>query len=52
MPEYCEYPGMIYQVLSGECRLNEQLRRYILASCRVSQAEIDALISWLRKTLA
>ena len=44
--------GDFYQVLSGECRLNEQLRRYILASCRVSQVEIDALVSWLRKMLS
>ncbi len=39
--------GDFYQVLSGECRMNEQLRRYILASCRLPQSEIDALISWL-----
>ena len=45
------YHGDFYQVLSGECRMNEQLRRYIFASCRVQQDEIDALISWSRKTL-
>ncbi len=44
--------GDFYQVLSGECRLNEQLRRYILASCRVSQVEIDACVAWLRKVLS
>ncbi len=44
--------GDFYQVLSGECRLNEQLRRYILASCRVSQVEIDACVAWLRKMLS
>ena len=44
--------GDFYQLLSGECRLNEQLRRYILASCRVPQAEIDLLVCWLQNTLA
>ncbi len=43
--------GDFYQILSGECRLNEQLRRYILASCRLPQPEIDSLITWLVQTV-
>ncbi len=43
--------GDFYQVLSGECRLNEQLRRYILASCRLPQSDIDALVTWLVQTV-
>ena len=43
--------GDFYQVLSGECRLNEELRRYILANCRVAQSDIDALAVWLKRTL-
>lgn len=39
--------GDFYQLLTGEVRLNEQLRRYLLASCRVPQVEIDACAAWL-----
>jgi CRISPR-associated protein Cas1 len=43
--------GDFFQVFSGEVRLNEELRRYILAMCRVSQSDIDALVMWLKATL-
>lgn len=43
--------GDFTQALSGECRLNEELRRFILASCRVPNVEIDKLCRWLRSTL-
>jgi CRISP-associated protein Cas1 len=44
--------GDFFQVFSGEVRLNEELRRYVLATCRVPQSEIDALVEWLKATLA
>ena len=44
--------GDFFQVFSGEVRLNEELRRYILATCRVPQGDIDALVLWLKATLA
>ncbi len=44
--------GDFYQLLSGECRLNEQLRRYILATCRIEQTEIDACVQHLTILLA
>jgi len=43
--------GDVYQTLSGECRLNEELRRYILASCHVEASRIDRLCKWLRDVL-
>jgi len=43
--------GDFYQTLTGECRMNDQLRRYILASTRLAQPAIDALTSWLLETL-
>jgi len=43
--------GDFVQMLSGECRLNEQLRRYILASCRMRQKPIDDFVHWLCKML-
>ena len=43
--------GDFIQALSGEARMNEELRRYILASCRVSDREIDKLCRRLRNTL-
>jgi len=44
--------GDFFQVFSGEVRLNEELRRYILATCRVNQSDIDALVAWLKTTIA
>ena len=43
--------GDFVQEFTGEARMNEELKRYILASCRVSSIEIDRLIRWLRSTL-
>jgi CRISP-associated protein Cas1 len=43
--------GDFYQTLDGSCRLNEQLRRYVLASCKVSQDKIDSLVLWLKDIL-
>ena len=43
--------GDFIQVFSGEVRLNEELRRYILASCRVQNTDIDELVHWLKATL-
>jgi len=43
--------GDFYQVLSGECRVNEELRRYILATCRISQEAIDSTVQWLKETI-
>lgn len=43
--------GDFTQAFSGEARLNEELRRYILASCRISNIEIDRLARWLKLTL-
>ena len=43
--------GDFIQTFSGEVRLNEELRRYILASCRVQNTDIDELVHWLKATL-
>lgn len=43
--------GDFIQSFSGEARMNEELRRYILASCRVNFIEVDRLCRWLRSTL-
>ena len=43
--------GDVYQTLSGEVRLNEELRRYILASCRVESLRIDKVCKWVKDTL-
>lgn len=43
--------GDFVQEFTGEARMNEKLKRYILASCRVSPIEIDRLTRWLRSTL-
>ncbi|HYT46374.1 MAG TPA: CRISPR-associated endonuclease Cas1 [Methylomirabilota bacterium] len=43
--------GDFYQELTGEVRLSEELRRYIIASCRVDNISIDRQVRWLRSTL-
>ena len=43
--------GDFIQWFTGECRMNEELRRYILASCRIKNEDIDKLCKWLRTTL-
>jgi len=43
--------GDFYQELTGEVRLSEELRRYIVASCRVSPIDIDRQVRWLRSLL-
>jgi CRISP-associated protein Cas1 len=43
--------GDFYQEVSGECRMNDELRRFIAASIRVSSIDIDKMIRWLRATL-
>ena len=43
--------GDFVQWYTGECRLNEELRRYILAECRVDNTQIDLQCRWLRSTL-
>jgi len=46
------HKGDFRQELSGECRMgNEELKRYVLASCRVDYIKIDQLCRWLRSTL-
>ncbi len=43
--------GDFYQVFSGECRMNEEMRRYILATCRAPQKDIDDTVQWLKATI-
>ncbi len=43
--------GDFYQVINGECRVNEELRRCIIATCRVSQDSINGIVNWLVETL-
>jgi CRISP-associated protein Cas1 len=43
--------GDFVQWYTGECRLNEELRRYILASCRLDHVQIDQQCRWLRALL-
>lgn len=43
--------GSFLQWYTGEVRLNEELRRYILASCRVEDKAIDLQCRWLRALL-
>jgi CRISPR-associated endonuclease Cas1 len=43
--------GDYVQWYTGECRLNEELRRYVLAECRVDNAHIDVQCRWLRALL-
>jgi CRISPR-associated protein Cas1 len=43
--------GDFIQWYTGECRLNEELRRYILAECRVDNTQIDLQCRWLRALL-
>jgi CRISPR-associated protein Cas1 len=44
--------GDFYQVINGECRVNEELRRFIIATCRISQDSIDGTVHWLVETLS
>jgi CRISPR-associated endonuclease Cas1 len=38
--------------VSGECRMNnEELKRYVLALCRINPIEIDRVVRWLRNIL-
>ena len=40
------------QELTGEVRINnEELKRYVLSSCRINPIEIDRQVRWLRSTL-
>ncbi|SRR6266487_435930 len=43
--------GDFYQVINGECRVNEELRRFIIATCRIPQDNISGIVNWLVKTL-
>jgi CRISPR-associated endonuclease Cas1 len=36
--------GDFVQSLNGECRLNEELRRYVIATCRIPNLEIDRFV--------
>ena len=36
--------GDFVQSVDGECRLNEELRRYIIATCRMPNLDIDKLV--------
>jgi len=40
-----------YQEMTGEVRMNDGLRKYLLTSCRVSAIEVDRLARWVRNTL-
>lgn len=43
--------GDFIQTETGEVRMSDELRRYLLASCRVKDAEIDKVSRWLRSTI-
>jgi len=43
--------GDFVQWYTGECRLNEELRRYVLASCRIDDRSIDLQTRWLKSLL-
>lgn len=43
--------GDFVQSVNGECRLNEELRRYVVATCRVSNADIDRFIDHVRTAI-
>jgi CRISPR/Cas system-associated endonuclease Cas1 len=43
--------GDFYQEVSGEVRMSDGLKKYVLASCRVSYIEVDRLCCWLRSLL-
>jgi CRISPR-associated endonuclease Cas1 len=40
--------GDFIQWYTGECRLNDELKRYVLAECRIKDARIDLQCKWLR----
>jgi CRISP-associated protein Cas1 len=43
--------GDMMQANNGQCIFNPQLARYIAASCKLSQAEVDAAITWFKNCL-
>lgn len=43
--------GMVVPMKTGECKMNPQLVRFVVASCRVPQNEIDATTEWLVNVL-
>lgn len=45
------HKGDFIQWLSGECRLNDELKRYVLAVCRIDDKSIDLQCRWLRNLL-
>ncbi len=40
--------GDFYQTLDGSCRLNEQLRRFVVASFRIEQKHLAQKVQWLK----
>lgn len=43
--------GDFIQWYTGECRLNDELKRYVLAECRIKDARIDLQCKWLKAML-
>ena len=45
------HQGDFIQWYSGECRLNDELKRYVIASCRIDDRAIDIQVTWLKNLL-
>jgi len=45
------HKGDFIQWHTGECRLNDELKRYVLAECRIDDRQIDIQCRWLRALL-
>jgi CRISPR-associated protein Cas1 len=43
--------GMVIQLESGECKLNPQLARTVVLTCRVPQRDVDAAAKWVAGVL-
>jgi CRISPR-associated protein Cas1 len=43
--------GDFIQWYTGECRLNDELKRYVLAECRIKDKRIDLQCNWLKNML-